>query len=270
MVIANPMYDVVFKKMLEDNRVAKFFIETFLEHPIETIDLQSPQHPFTGKFVGIAVVRLDYIVTIKTETGERRKVLIEVRKVRDEIHLLRYRNYLSQQNKKESAISDIKTTLPVITIYFLWFDLPGIETPCLKVDHDCEDLINKTTITNCNDFIEQLTHQTFIVQVDRITDRDESKLGKLLNIFEQGNFVDDKRIIKDFHQLTDLKEIKLIIDMLHDLGTQPQEKKKIETEQEAWRSIYALFEDEKEEFVKALKEKDELIAELLRKLNEKK
>ena len=35
MVIANPMYDVVFKRLMEDNRIAKFFIGTFLEQDKE-------------------------------------------------------------------------------------------------------------------------------------------------------------------------------------------------------------------------------------------
>ncbi len=29
MIIANPIYDVVFKKLMENNKVAKFFIGTF-------------------------------------------------------------------------------------------------------------------------------------------------------------------------------------------------------------------------------------------------
>ena len=80
-------------------------------------------------------------------------------------------------------------------------------------------------------------------------------------------------------------------DILHHSGTNPDERKKIETEQEAWRTVNAMFESEKKEFTKALNEKDQainendqelkenrqalnekdqIIADLLRKLDEKK
>ena len=47
MVIANPIYDVVFKRLMEDNRIAKFFIGTLLEQVIESVEVQ-PQE-FTYK-----------------------------------------------------------------------------------------------------------------------------------------------------------------------------------------------------------------------------
>ena len=40
-------------------------------------------------------------------------------------------------------------------------------------------------------------------------------------------------------------------DILHHSGTNPVEKKKIEIEQEAWRTVNAMFENEKKEFIKA-------------------
>ena len=50
-------------------------------------------------------------------------------------------------------------------------------------------------------------------------------------------------------------------DILHHSGTNPDERKKIETEQEAWRTVNAMFESEKKEFTKALNEKDQVINE---------
>jgi hypothetical protein len=56
---------------------------------------------------------------------------------------------------------------------------------------------------------------------------------------------------------------------LHYVGTNPQEKKKIEIEQEAWRSVNAMFEEKEKKYQRQLEEKDKLIEELMRKLNEK-
>ena len=57
-------------------------------------------------------------------------------------------------------------------------------------------------------------------------------------------------------------------DILHHSVTNPDERKKIETEQEAWRTVNAMFESEKKEFTKALNEKDQEIKENRMELNE--
>jgi hypothetical protein len=285
MLIANPIYDVVFKKMMENDRVAKFFIGTLLEENIETVEVRPQEFTYTDELAALAVFRLDFIATIKTETGVFKKILIEIQKARNLIDLMRFRNYLAEQYKKEDIINGEKVVLPITTIYILGFKLPEIITPCLKVERNYKDLIDKKTVDLKNDFIEKLTHDSFIVQVDRITDRYQTRLDKLLSIFEQTNFIDDKKIIKEFNHETDTEDIRITTDILHFAGTNPAEKKKIETEQEAWRTVDALTgelrekvkqyagelrEKEKtiEEKDQALTEKDRIIAELLRKLDE--
>jgi hypothetical protein len=312
MVIANPIYDVVFKRMMENEKVAKFFISTLLDEIVETIEVKPQEYTYEGEFDfndpkdvekyenrirerhSIWVYRLDFIATIKTETGEYKKVLIEIQKAKNQIDLMRFRNYLAEQYKKEDIINNQKVVLPITTIYILGFKLPEIETPCLKVERNYKDLTNKTTLLNKSDFVEKLTHDSFIVQVERITGRYQTRLDKLLSIFEQTNFVDDKKIIKEFNHETDIEEVKIATDILHHSGTNPEEKKKIENEQEAWRTIDAMTEGLRDRVIEqaklleesqqaiaeqtqalneqtqALNEKDRLIAELLRKLDDKK
>ena len=73
MVIANPIYDVVFKRMMENERVAKFFIGTLLGQIIETVEVKPQEFTYTDELAGLAVFRLDFIATITTETGEQKK-----------------------------------------------------------------------------------------------------------------------------------------------------------------------------------------------------
>ena len=91
MIIANPIYDVVFKKMMENERVAKYFIGTLLGETIEHIEVKPQEYTYEGEFkendpkkyeiieerirkrYNIWVYRLDFIATIKTETGEQKK-----------------------------------------------------------------------------------------------------------------------------------------------------------------------------------------------------
>jgi hypothetical protein len=269
MVIANPIYDVVFKRMMENERVAKFFIGTLLEQTIETIEVKPQEFTYTDELAGISVFRLDFMATIKTETGEYKKVLIEIQKAKNQIDLMRFRNYLAEQYKKEDTVKDEKVVLPITTIYILGFKLPEITTPCIKVERNYKDLINKITLSEKSDFVEKLTHDSYVVQVERITDRYSTKLDKLLSVFEQTNFVDDKKIIKEFKHDTELEEVKILTDILHYSGTNPEEKKKIETEQEAWRTVNAMFENERKELIKALSEKNKALSEKDLALSEK-
>ena len=287
MVIANPIYDVVFKKMMENDRVAKFFIGTLLSQTIENVEVKPQEFTYTDELAGLAVFRLDFIATIKTESGELKKILIEIQKARNHIDLMRFRNYLAEQYKKEDKIGNTKVVLPITTIYILGFKLPEIETPCLKVERNYKDLVNNKTINGKSDFVEKLTHDCFIVQVDRITNSYSTKLEKLLSLFEQQHFIDDKKITKEFTHKLDTEDIKLTADILHFSGTNPAERKKIETEQEAWRTVNAIVQDlrdtigenkkvidEKDKVIdekdKFIDEKDKIIQELMKKIEEKK
>ncbi len=262
--------------MMENERVAKFFIGTLLEQNIETVEVKPQEFTYTEGLAGLAVFRLDFIATIKTESGELKKVLIEIQKARNQIDLMRFRRYLAEQYKKQDTVNNIKVILPVTTIYVLGFKLPEIDSPCLKVERNYKDLVNSKIINTKSDFVEKLTHDSFIVQVERITDKYQTRLDKLLSVFEQTNFVDNNTITKQFNHEPDLEEVKIITDILHYTGTDPEEKERIEIEQEAWRSVNAMFEQKENELMqvieqknKALTEKDKLIEELLRKLNEK-
>ena len=269
MIIANPIYDVVFKRMLENERVAKFFIGTMLDQTIKAVQVRPQEFTHFNEEHVLTVFRLDFIATIVSATGETKKVLIEIQKAQNEIDLMRFRNYLGEQYKKEDIVDDNQVILPITTIYILGFTLPEIETPCLKVERNYKDLVNHSILHTRSGFVEKLTHDSYVVQVERITGRYQTKLDKLLSVFEQAHFVDSKKIVKEFTHEPDLEELKLITDILHHSGTNPEEKKKIENEQEAWRTFNVQFEKQAREFRQALKEKDQALSEKEKALSEK-
>ena len=96
------------------------------------------------------------------------------------------------------------------------------------------------------------SHDSYIIQVGRITNRYQTRLDKLLSVFEQTNFLDDTKITKEFNHDTDIEEVKIITDILHYSGTDPVEKKKLEIEQEAWRTVDAMFEERAEKLIQEL------------------
>ncbi len=54
--------------------------------------------------------RLGFITTIKTTTGELKKVLIEIQKVKKQLDLMRFRNYLAELHKKEDSVGNEKVS----------------------------------------------------------------------------------------------------------------------------------------------------------------
>jgi hypothetical protein len=260
---------------MENERLSKFFIGTLLEQTIVSLEMNPQEFTYKkiesgndksgekkedadSKGLGYSVFRLDFVATIRTETGEQKKILIEVQKAWDKEDLMRFRNYLGEQYKKVDKINGEEVVLPITTIYVLDFDLPEIESACLKVERGYQDMITRKPITVRSPFVEKLTHDSYVVQTQRIkSDRYQTRLDKLLSIFEQAYFVGDAEITKMYNYRPDDEDVKEMIDLLHYVGTDPEEHRELEKNRKA-----------NEEKDKALEEKDKVIAALKRKLEE--
>ena len=183
MIIANPIYDVVFKFLMEDERIAKFFIGTLLEETIEEIAMRPQEitHRIPGDAgEGITVFRLDFVATVKTAKGEFKKVLVEIQKARNEVDLMRFRNYLGEQYKRQDEVHGKMMTLPITTIYLLGFNLPEIDASVVRVNREYTDLLSHQVIAHKSEFIEQLSHDCHVVQLKRIKGKVQTKLERLL------------------------------------------------------------------------------------------
>jgi len=269
MIIANPIYDVVFKRLMEDKRIAKFFIETLTSECIIDIELKPQEFTYNDQLAGIAVYRLDFLATIKTADNGYKKVLIEIQKAKNAVDLMRFRNYLAEQYKKEDEVLTkeglSKQALPIITIYLLGFTLNEIVTSVIKVNRQYTDLINNKIINQRSEFIEKLTHDCYVVQIPRIQPKIQTKLEVLLSIFEQNYFTDEKEITKNYNYKVEDAFIKNIVDILHHAGTDPVERIEIEKEQEALR----VFDAGMRELKKAITEKEEEITKKEKEISEK-
>ena len=286
MIIANPISDLVFKWMMDDARIARFFIETILEENVTEVEVKPQEITTLGQdqealeLANLALFRLDFVATIKTGIGTYKKVLIEIQKARKQTDIMRFRNYLGEQYRKEDEVNTTigKTlmVLPIVTIYLLGFKLPEINTPVVKVSRVYTDQITHQTIEQRNDFIEKLTHDSFVVQIPRIESKLQTKLQRLLTFFEQNYFVEPTGVIKEYPYQTDDEEIKRIAEKLHFVGTDPENRKRLAIEQESYR-IYYSAQKENLETIKELEEQlgateaivkrqEEEIAELTRKL----
>ena len=277
MIIANPIYDVAFKFLMDDDRVAKFFIGTILEEQIEDVSVKPQELVYKDESgAGFAIFRLDFIATVRTADGELKKVLIEIQKAKNAIDLMRFRRYLGEQYKKQDEVNGKKVVLPIVTIYLLGFNLPEIESCVVKVNRQYVDLETHEILHTKSEFIEKLSHDCYVVQLGRIKSKFQTKLDKLLSVFEQNYFFDENKILKEYKHEADNPSLALMINKLHYMGTEPLEKKKIEDEEEAHRVFEVFFGATLQELEgkiaqkeKALEEKDKALGEKDKVLEEK-
>ena len=242
MIIANPIYDVVFKKLMEDKKIAKFFIETLINEELFDVTFQPQEYTYQNHPMGLALFRYDFIASIKTKDGQFKKVLIEIQKGKNPIDILRFRQYLAEQYRREDEITidentKINKCLPIITIYLLGFTINEIDSAAVHVNRVYKDLINDKIIKQKSEFVEQLSHDCFVVQLPRIKVKLRNRLEKLLSIIEQDNFLNNDTIIKDYEYPIDDENIKQIVDVLYYSGSDYKTRREIELEQEAVRVL---------------------------------
>lgn len=279
MNIANPIYDEVFKQLMSNTHIARFFIGTILQENIVDVAFKPQELAYdkdgqkAGPSVSVAIFRLDFVATIKTESGEFKKVLIEIQKTRKFIDLIRFRNYLGEHYKRQDEIYTEegvkKESLHIITIYLLGFELRKINSPAIKVNREYIDLLTNKVINEKDDFIEKLTHDCYVVQIPRIDGKLQTKLEKLLTFFEQDYFVDETGDIKEYNYPIDDADIKLVADALHFACTDPDSRKRMEAERESFRVFNLAVEEESKGFKEKIIEKDKIIEESARALEEK-
>ena len=283
-IIANPIYDTVFKRLMENNRVARFFIETMIDQPVENVTVSAQDHTYykvpstvngkelteeqLSKVAGVlSIMRYDFIATIRTPDGHK-KVLIEIQKAKNADCIKRFRDYVGEQYQREDIVEidgkKVQKPLPIITIYLLGYNLAETEATVIYVSRQYHDVLGNKKLELKSDFIECLTHDSYVVQLRRIEGKSGNRLEKMLSVFEQNNFRDEKYILKNYnHDLNNDPDVRKMIEILQLVGADPEIRKDIEVE---WRSnelLEKFFREEEENanFRIQLAQKDEALAQ---------
>jgi hypothetical protein len=199
MKIANPIYDAVFKYLLEDKRVAKLLLSTILDEEILDINIQPTEHSIELERPPVTVYRIDFSAKIRSGSGEQ-LVLIELQKAKFAQDLFRFRRYLGNHYaNRENQTTDPKTgrtvPIPIITIYFLGEAISDLTAPVIKVNRECIDIATGERFTKKFQFIECLTHNSFIIQIPHLKEKRRTELEKLLLFFDQSNAIEDKHTL---------------------------------------------------------------------------
>ncbi len=187
MKLANPIYDSVFKYLLDDNEVAKILISNILNVKIETLQLEPTEINHAVGKRDFTVFRVDFKATITHPNEEKQVVLIEIQKAKLESDIIRFRKYLGSQymNPNNTYPDNPFKAIPIYTIYFLGKTLSHAQkSPIINVNRNYIDNYTKEILEEKEEFIECLTHNSTVIQIPLFKTFRRNRLEKLLAIFE--------------------------------------------------------------------------------------
>ena len=187
--IANPIYDSVFKYLMEDERIAKIILSALLKR--EVVDVKVRRNEYTnGTRDKVSMFRIDFGAQIRKDDGSLQLILIELQKTWLETETLRFRQYLGahyanpenilQENNPEGY------AIPMVTVYLLGHRVGDIEEPVLYVNHKAFSYQGEEVSKGLpNPFVDSLVHDSIIVQIPLLHGQINNKLDKVLSVFDQ-------------------------------------------------------------------------------------
>lgn len=187
--IANPIYDSVFKYLMEDERIAKTLLSALLKKEVVAVEMRRNEYT-NGVRDNISMFRIDFGAHVKEPDGTIRLVLIELQKTWLETETLRFRQYLgAQYSNSENVPSENNKdgyAIPMVAIYLLGHRVGDINVPVLYVKHKAYDYDGNVVTDGIPDpFVESLIHDSIIVQIPLLHGQVNNRLEKVLSVFDQ-------------------------------------------------------------------------------------
>lgn len=199
-LIANPIYDSVFKFLLEDDRAAKVLLSALLKRDVRELKMRRNEYTNLQQ-TRISLFRIDFSAKLVDDSGKEQLVLIELQKTWLATETLRFRQYLGTQYlNKENIVEEDNPQgfgLPIISIYILGHKVGDLHHPVIYVRRrylDYDDHVIEKGVPD--PFIESLTHDSIIVQLPYLKGKARNHLERILSIFDQ-----DYRTTMDDHLL---------------------------------------------------------------------
>jgi len=271
--IANPIYDVVFKYMMEDNVVAKLLVSSIIKEDVISLEPKPQEHttetssPLDDKS-SLTVYRLDFSAKIKTPEGHK-LIIIEMQKASVPSDIKRFRTYLGSQYSDVGNIVKLEDgrtePIQIYCIYFLGDDLKICDTPVLSIFSVVRDVATQEIVEEKSRFIDLLNHRGWIVQISCLKKRRRNELELLLSVFDQTNRTDDNHIL-NVNEDEFPEKYRPLIRRLKMAASNKEVKKQMQDEDEVWSYIKdvergALYQGELKGLEKGKAERDQLEAE---------
>lgn len=137
--IANPIYDSVFKYLMEDERVARTILSALLKKEVVSVEMRRNEYANVGRR-DISMFRIDFGAKVREADGRVHLVLIELQKTWLPTETLRFRQYLgaqysNQENMLKEDLAPSRYAIPMVAVYFLGHLVGNVTEPVLYVKH---------------------------------------------------------------------------------------------------------------------------------------
>lgn len=218
--IANPIYDIVFKYLLEDERITKTILSALLQKEVVEVEQRRNEYTNIGR-EGLSIFRIDFGATVRESDGSEHLILIELQKTWLPTETLRFRQYLGAQYANKANMQSEGRgayAIPMVTVYLLGHKVGDIEEPVLYVRRQSYDYDGQIVTKGLpNPFVDSLTHDSIIVQIPRLHVRPGNRLDRVLSVFDQSrqnsdnqqtlsldeaDYEDDVEMLRIVHRLT--------------------------------------------------------------------
>jgi hypothetical protein len=272
MTIANPVYDVIFKFLMEDNESAITIISAILDKEIIELTPIPQEHIIYSEKWKLGYVRFDYVAIIKTKSGKYQKIIIEMQKAKNNDNAMRFRKYLAENYRKTDFIDGIEKPLPITSIYFLGYSV-GVENAFICNKTELRDAISGVKVEGNMEFMELLSHDSFFILIDKLSNEQrKNAIFQLLTLFDQQYKNKDMRFLLERDDLSNISDpkIKHLVMRLHNAALEADllEKAKLEEEftQELDMTFAKLLREVEQE--RKMKEDEQKLREELQKMKE--
>ena len=242
--VANPLYDAVFKYLMEDDRIAKTILAALLKKKVIDVKIRRNEYANLTRRESISMFRIDFAATVLDEDNKPHLMLIELQKTWLPTETLRFRRYLAlQYNNEENMLKEEheKYAIPMVAIYLLGHCIGKIEEPVIYVNHHAYTYDGKKVEEGIPDpFVESLQHDSIIVQIPLLHGRVNNRLEKVLCLFDQTNVADNKKVIKvDDKQFEGDNDMEYIVRRLQSAAADPDMRYQMNAEDEFFKELEA-------------------------------
>ena len=277
--VANPLYDAVFKYLMEDDRIAKTILAALLKKKVIDVKIRRNEYANLTRRESISMFRIDFAATVLDGDNKPHLMLVELQKTWLPTETLRFRRYLAlQYNNEENMLKEEheKYAIPMVAIYLLGHCVGKIEEPVIYVNHHAYNYDGKKVEEGIPDpFVESLQHDSIIVQIPLLHGRVNNRLEKVLCLFDQTNVADNKKVIKvDDKQFEGDNDMEYIVRRLQSAAADPDMRYQMNAEDEFFKELEARDSliMEKDGQLKEkdgqLKEKDEMLRKMIKGMQE--
>ena len=242
--VANPLYDAVFKYLMEDDRIAKTILTALLKKKVIDVKIRRNEYANLTRRESISMFRIDFAATVLDGDNKPHLMLIELQKTWLPTETLRFRRYLAlQYNNEENMLKEEheKYAIPMVAIYLLGHRVGKIEEPVIYVNHHAYNYDGKKVEEGIPDpFVESLQHDSIIVQIPLLHGRVNNRLEKVLCLFDQTNVADNKKVIKvDDKQFEGDNDMEYIVRRLQSAAADPDMRYQMNAEDEFFKELEA-------------------------------